>query len=456
MIFVSLLWSAASACHGRDITLGTARVSAGDLSRCGGSACESTPENRGELDESSALPCAMRDGGRLVSVWRHAFWDQNGAAIQLEGCTAIDGCEAWPDSIRLVTTSDGTLWLASVVGVPSTGFSLFRHAAGVWMARYAPDGTLLGAWTADVDLVARGDLLEYFLELTAAGNDVLLGVVKRRALAGATDLEIRSWVQRFDPSGEPAGPPLELEGDYPGRDGPLTIGAAAEEGGFVVGHGTRVARFEAGQRSWVQALSGFPNLLVADSEQGFATLAEVEVEEPTYLAELARYDPRGKPAWLRTTRGMLQASTLAFDVRGDLLRAGILAGDDGDAWAADAAQILHKISKDGDTQWLIALQPLLREDRQVGGASGEPSVIRGADEHIWLVGPRYDHFFPDAVVTEGVFPEYGVLLYEVAPDASYCRAYELSEQANAPRLVTGPDGELYYVGDEGFGRLSKP
>jgi hypothetical protein len=455
VVLVSLFWSAAPACHGRDISLGTARGSAGDLSRCGGSACEAVPEFRGELDESHAMPCSMRDEGRLVSVWRRAFRDHEGVAIAPEGCTEIEGCEVRDGSILLATTSDGTLWLAAIVGAGSQGFSPYGSDAGIWMARHAPDGTLLGAQTVEVDLVEKGDLLEYSIALAAAGSEVLLGVAKRRALAGATDLEARSWVQRFDASGEAVGAPLELEGDYPGSDGALTLAAAEDGGGFALVHGTRMARFEAGQRRWVQALRDFPNAIAADSELGFTMLAEFY--ESTYHAELAHYDARGQPSWMRTTQRAMQSPVLAFDAHGDLIRAGILVGDDsrppGDE---EQEQILHKLSKDGATQWLIALRPLMREGRNSYGYFGDSSVIRGEDGHVWVNGPSYDYFPSDPLEAETALPEYGLLLYEVALDASYCRAYELPDVSNGPRLVTGPEGELYYVGDGTFGRLRRP
>lgn len=452
VVLLSLVWSASPACHGRDISLGSARGSAGDLSRCGGSACESAPEFRGELDESNALPCSMRDGGRLVSVWQHSFRDESGIGIQPEGCTEIDGCELWDTSMLLTTTSEGALWVAAIVETASLPSSPFRSAAGIWMARYAPDGNLLGARTVEVDLVDEGDLLEYFIALTAAGSDVLLGVVKRRALAGATDTEARSWVQRFDASGEAVGARLELEGDYPGRDGPLTIGAADDEGGFMLAQGTRLAGFEAGQRRWVQVLSGFPNVLAADYEQGFSMLAEFY--EPTYLAELARYDARGQPVWLRTTQASLQPSMLALDAHGVLFRAGALAGNDG-VPGADPGQILHRISQAGDTQWVIALRPPLHEDEEISGVSGQTLLIRGEDEHIWLSGATYNYFPSDPIAAETAMPEYGSILYEVAPDASYCRAYELPELYDA-RFVPAPDGEFYYVADGRLGRLRTP
>jgi hypothetical protein len=397
----------------------------------------------------------MRDGGRLVSVWRHTFRDYDGVAMEPEGCTAIERCEVQDQSMLLARASDGTLWLAAVVNAGVVEFSPYRRDAGIWLARYAPDGSLLGARTVEVDLVEDGDLLEYSIALTAAGSDVILGVAERRALAGAMDLEVQSWIQRFDASGEAAGPPLALEGDYVGNDGPMTLAAAQDGSGFVLVHGTRLARFEAGERRWVQALRDFPNVIAADSEQGFTVLAEFY--ETTYHAELARYDARGQPSWMRTTQTTLQSSALAFDARGDLIRTGVLSDVDGPpADVEPQEQILHKISRDGDTQWLVALRPLIREDRHVTGFSGDSLVIRGEDEHLWVNGPGYDYFPSELVEAETALPEYGVLLYEVALDGSDCRAYELPQVSNAPRLVTGSEGELYYVADGAFGRLRKP
>jgi len=48
------------------------------------------------------------------------------------------------------------------------------------------------------------------------------------------------------------------------------------------------------------------------------------------------------------------------------------------------------------------------------------------------------------------------VIYEIEPDASVCNAYEVPGVSDTSKLLSAPDGDLYFFGEYGFGRLGKP
>jgi outer membrane protein assembly factor BamB len=425
----------------KEVSVGSASARVLDLSTCRGTDC--SPEVASQLLETTNDTTC--DPGTPVALGRS--WEER--LDQPHDCDGIGACLL--EVFKLTVAPDGSLWVTARASSVAE-----RIEAGAWLAHYTADGELLSETMVD-SYVPGGDRQFSWSMNAVADSRGHAFVAVQRFDFDSNDSDGPSqrsaWLAQYDQQGQQVGDNIALSGGllYPmlartGSDS-LAIGARELEGG---GGGIGLIGSD-GTPRWTQTgVAGAQLHSLLGDMQGRITVYTSGMDRLQLSFDVQQFGGDGQLLWHRT-----RPRSASFGFPAELGFGALSAGLDGALlWGGHAIAagesayseqlVVQKIAADGRTLWTTRIQ--LAALTYLSELSSTAPVT-AADGIVYLGGGLS---FETSVLT----------LHSISPDGSTCRtlvsANAAGDSSGLYALATGPTGELFFVGQYGFGRFEDP